>query len=408
MKYNIYMINRPKYIEKLNSWRDKNIIKILTGMRRVGKSTILEMYKNSLINQGVSTEQIIYLNLEDLSNRYIDTYIKLYDYILSKMTNNRMNYIFIDEVQNIDQFEKAIDSLYLKSNVDIYLTGSNAKFLSSEIGTILTGRYIEINVLPFSFKEYVSAQSDKSKKLITKEELFNNYITNGSLPYVFTLDNDIDKINSYYDNIYATVYEKDILTKINIHNNDALYKIASYMFDNISNYTSIRKIANALNTGGSKISEPTVDTYVNALVNSYLFYKTNRYDVKGKNILLTQNKYYTVDIGIRNYVITSNVRDIGRIYENIVYLELINRGYKVYIGKVGEYEVDFVAKSAEDTIYYQVTNSILDENTFEREIRPLKLIKDSNSKYIITTDNVPRNNYDGIKCMNIIDFLLYK
>ena len=394
------MINRNSYIEKLAKWKDKQIIKVLTGMRRVGKSTILLLYKKYLLDNGVDEKQIIYFNLEDLDNEYINNYKKFYDELLKRLVKDKMNYVMIDEVQNIEKFEKAIDSLYIKENVDIYLTGSNAKFLSSEIATILSGRYIEFNVLPLSFKEYISDEQ------IDKEKLFNNYIKYGALPYIKNLNNDEESVQKYLENIYNTVYTKDILSHVDIRNYEVLAKTSKFMFDNISNNTSVKKITDTLKSAGNMISQPTIDTYIEVLVNTFMFYKANRYDVKGKKLLSTQYKYYAVDMGLRNFVLGSYNNDIGRILENIVYLELKNRGYDVYIGKVGEYEVDFVAKKTDDIIYYQVAQSIIDNNIYEREIRPLRLIKDNYPKYILSMDNVLVGNNEGIKHVNMIDFLL--
>lgn len=394
------MINRNSYIEKLAKWKDKQIIKVLTGMRRVGKSTILLLYKKYLLDNGVDEKQIIYFNLEDLDNEYINNYKKFYDELLKRLVKDKMNYVMIDEVQNIEKFEKAIDSLYIKENVDIYLTGSNAKFLSSEIATILSGRYIEFNILPLSFKEYISDEQ------MNKEKLFNDYIKYGALPYIKTLNNDEDSIQKYLENIYNTVYTKDILSHVDIRNYEVLAKTSKFMFDNISNNTSVKKITDTLKSAGNMISQPTIDTYIEVLVNTFMFYKANRYDVKGKKLLSTQYKYYAVDMGLRNFVLGSYNNDIGRILENIVYLELKNRGYDVYIGKVGEYEVDFVAKKTDDIIYYQVAQSVIDNNTYEREMRPLRLIKDNYPKYILSMDNVLVGNNEGIKHVNMIDFLL--
>ena len=396
------MISRDDYIEKIISWKDKKMIKVLTGMRRVGKSTLLLLYKDYLLKNGVDKKNIIYINLEDLKYDYIKDYNNLYDEIINKLDSKKKNYVMIDEIQSVDKFEKAIDSLYLKDNVDIYLTGSNAKFLSSEIATVLSGRYIEINVLPLSFKEYISDENVKDKNL---NELFNNYLLFGGMPFIKSLDNDKDEINKYLESVYNTVYTKDILKRVEIRNNETLEKISKFMFDNISNITSVNKIANALKSNGVNISNPTVDSYIDTLNSAYLFYKINRYDVKGKNILTSQYKYYTVDIGLRNYIVGMNNRDLGRILENVVYLELIRRGYKVYIGKIDNVEIDFIAVKSDETIYYQVAQSILDEKTFEREIKPLTKIKNNYEKYIITMDSLPKMNNDGIKVLNVIDFL---
>ena len=403
------MINRDLYINKLVKWKDKKLIKVLTGMRRVGKSTLLLMYKNFLIKNGVDEKSIIYFNLEDLKYDYISDYKKLYDEIMKQLDENNMNYIMIDEIQNIDEFEKAINSLYIKDNVDIYLTGSNAKFLSSEIATILTGRYIEINVLPLSFKEYLSSIREDSKYTsLSDDDLFQNYLLYGAMPFVRTLDDKKDDIESYLDSIYNTVFAKDILKRIEIRNSELIDRLSKFMFDNIANVTSVNKIANALYSAGIKISVPTVATYLDTLCSAYLFYKIKRYDIKGKMLLKTQYKYYAVDVGLRNYVLGIENRDLGRILENIVYLELLRREYKVYIGKMGDTEIDFVAEKAGIKKYYQVASSVIDENTFSREIRPLEMIKDNYEKYVISYDKMPATDSDGIKVINVIDFLLEK
>ena len=403
------MINRDLYINKLVKWKDKKLIKVLTGMRRVGKSTLLLMYKNFLIKNGVDEKNIIYFNLEDLKYDYISDYKKLYDEIIKQLDENNMNYIMIDEIQNIDEFEKAINSLYIKDNVDIYLTGSNAKFLSSEIATILTGRYIEINVLPLSFKEYLSSIREDSKYTsLSDDDLFQNYLLYGAMPFVRTLDDKKDDIENYLDSIYNTVFAKDILKRIEIRNSELIDRLSKFMFDNIANVTSVNKIANALCSAGIKISVPTVTTYLDTLCSAYLFYKIKRYDIKGKMLLKTQYKYYAVDVGLRNYVLGIANGDLGRILENIVYLELLRREYKVYIGKMGDTEIDFVAEKAGIKKYYQVASSVIDENTFSREIRPLEMIKDNYEKYVISYDKMPVTDSDGIKVINVIDFLLEK
>ena len=376
-------------------------------MRRVGKSTLLLMYKNFLIKNGVDEKNIIYFNLEYLKYDYISDYKKLYDEVIKLIDEKKMNYILIDEIQNIDQFEKAINSLYIKDNVDIYLTGSNARFLSSEIATILTGRYIEINVLPLSFKEYLSDVRENSGNTnFSDDDVFQNYLLFGAMPFVRTLQNKKDDIESYLDSIYNTVFAKDILKRIEIRNSELIDRLSKFMFDNIANVTSANKITNALSSTGLKISVPTVTTYLDALCNAFLFYKIKRYDIKGKMLLKTQYKYYAVDVGLRNYILGIANRDLGRILENIVYFELLRREYKVYIGKMGDTEIDFVAEKAGIKKYYQVASSVLDENTFLREIRPLKMIKDNYEKYIISYDKMPTTDSDGIKVINVIDLLL--
>ena len=397
------MINRDLYIDKLVKWKDKQVIKVLTGMRRVGKSTLLLMFKDYLIQNGVNEKNIIYFNLEDLKYDDIDNYIKLYDEITKLIDDDKMNYIMIDEIQNVNRFEKAIDSLFIKNNVDIYLTGSNARLLSGEIATLLTGRYIEINVLPLSFKEYIS-DFDGIDTYANREELFQNYMSYGGLPFVKTLNNDKEEIEKYLDSIYSTVYAKDILKRMKIRK--TIEKVSRFMFDNISNITSINKISNQLKNEGATITAPTVDIYLDALCSAYLFYKVNRYDTKGKTIFKSQYKYYTVDIGLRNYVAGVTNRDLGRMLENLVYLELIRRGYNVYIGRVRDKEIDFVAEKSGMMKYFQIASTILDEKTFLREITPLRAIDDNYEKYILTFDKNLIVDDEGIRIVNVIDYLL--
>ena len=313
-----------------------------------------------------------------------------------------MNYIFLDEIQNVPNYQKAVDSLFLKDNIDLYLTGSNAYLLSGEIATLLSGRYIEIQMLPLSFKEYVSYFNDKTD-LARK---YTDYLINSSFPYTLELNGLKKNIREYLGGIYSTVVLKDIIARKNINDVFMLESIIRFMFHNIGNLCSIKKIADTMTSDGRKITSPTVESYLSALVDSYILYKVRRYDIKGKQYLKTGEKYYVVDIGLRYYLLGTKKVDMGHILENIIYLELLRRGYEIYIGKVGSTEVDFIAINDEGIEYYQVALTVHDEKTLERELYPLNSISDHNPKYLLTLDNDPITSHNGIKQINAIDWLL--
>lgn len=394
------MIERAEYLEKLYSFKDKNLIKVITGIRRCGKSTLFEQFIKKLNEEGVDESQIIFLNLEDYDFEFIKNAKDLYDYIKNKLHATKMNYIFIDEVQNIFEFEKVIDSLFIKKNCDIYITGSNSKLLSSEIATLLSGRYIEFKMFPLSFKEYCS-----NYKTIDKNKNYLNYINNSSFPLTTILNNQND-IKIYLNSLIDTIFIKDIIERGKFPDIEMLKSVLKFSFDNIGNTTSSNKIANTLNSSGRKVSVNTVESYITALNECYIFYEAKRYDLKGKQYLKTGNKYYAVDIGLRYALLGSEKGDNGRILENIIFLELLRRGYEVYIGKINDLEVDFVVKTNLGTEYYQVAYSAVDELTLERELKSLSKIKDNNPKYLITMDNLPIISHDGIKQINALDWLL--
>ena len=401
------LILRPEYLQQLISFKDKKIIKVVTGIRRCGKSTLFDLYCDYLTNHGVDKEQIIRINLEDPDFSNLDNYKKLYDYIKEKLTD-RMNYIFIDEVQTVPEFQRAVDGLFIKANCDVYITGSNAYLLSGELATLLSGRYVEIKMLPLSFKEYLSAFEDKSD-LILK---YNNYITGSSFPYVLNLSSR-QEILSYLDGIYSTIVLKDIAQRKNILDISILDSVIRYMFDNIGNLCSSTKIANSLTSSGRKISFHTVDSYLSALTDSFILHKVSRYDIKGKQLLTTGFKYYLTDIGLRYYLLGSKKADMGHILENVVYLELIRRGYNVYVGKSDASEVDFIAINDEGEEYYQVAYTVIGESTdtngrtiLERELAPLNSIKDHNPKYLLTMDFTPFTSHNGIRQINVLEWLL--
>lgn len=396
------MIERPNYLEELRSFKEKDLIKIVTGIRRCGKSTLFDLYIEYLLANGVSKEQIIRINLEDYEFNDIIDYNDLYKCINLKLLADKMNYVFIDEVQRITEFQRACDSLYIKKNVDLYITGSNSKLLSGELATLLSGRYVEIKMLPLSFKEYISyvGESDLEKKYV-------DYITKSSFPYTLKLES-AKEIRMYLDGLYNTVIVNDIIDRKEISDIGMLKDIIKFMFDNIGNLCSSTSIANTMSANGRKISVPTVEKYLEALVKSFVLYKVSRYDIKGKNYLITGSKYYLSDVGLRYYLLGSKTGDEGRILENVVYLELLRRGYEVYIGKNDDNEVDFVAINEKGEEYYQVSYTVKDKKTLERELRPLDNIKDHNPKFLLTTDYTPYTSHNGIKQINVFDWLLDK
>lgn len=399
------IIEREEYLTKLKKFKDKHFIKVITGIRRCGKSTLLELFQNYLKENGVEDNQIISINFENPDYRNLKTSEALYDEIKSKLVEGKMNYIFLDEIQNVDKFEIAVDGLYIKKNVDIYITGSNAYLLSSELATLLTGRYVEIKMLPLSFQEYLSAFEDK-KELSRK---FRDYIRYGSFPQTLELYDTPEEINTYLDGVYTSVLYKDVINRKGITDKAILESVVEFLYDNVGNLFSTKKISDTLTSNGRNTSNHTVENYINALVDSFMLYKASRYDVKGKELLKTQEKYYAIDMGLRYHLLGKKTgQDIGHILENIVYLELIRRGYKVYVGKVEDVEVDFVAKNLENTIYYQVAVTTRDENTLQRELQALQKIHDHYPKYILTLDDDIETDYEGIKKINVIDWLLNK
>ena len=396
------MIERPNYLADLISFKEKDLIKIVTGIRRCGKSTLFDLYIEYLEKNGVDKNQIIRMNLEDYEFNDIENYNDLYNYVNSRLVNDKMNYVFIDEVQKIESFQKACDSLYIKKNVDLYITGSNSKLLSGELATLLSGRYVEIKMLPLSFKEYISyvGESDIEKKYV-------DYITKSSFPYTLML-NTQKEIRMYLDGLYNTVIVNDIAERKEISDISMLKDVIKFMFDNVGNLCSSTSIANTMTSNGRKISVPTVEKYLEALVESFVLYKVSRYDIKGKNYLTTGSKYYLSDIGLRYYLLGSKNMDEGHILENVVYLELLRRGYEIYIGKNDDTEVDFIAINEKGDEYYQVALTVKDEKTLERELKPLDNINDHNPKYLLTTDYTPYTSHNGIKQINVFYWLLDK
>lgn len=396
------MIERTEYLEELKRWKDKDLIKVITGIRRCGKSTLFQLFIDYLKSTGISNEQIISINLEDADYNFED-YKQLYDYIKEKIDSKNQYYVFLDEVQNVPMFQKAVDSLYIKKNVDVYITGSNAYLLSGELATLLSGRYIEIKMLPLSFKEYVSAFDDNNY-----QQLFLNYMKNGGMPGNISIiksnPNDLDK---YLDGIFSTIVYKDIMARNNINDKMLLESVLKFIFDSIGSPISTKKISDTLTSKGISTSNHTVEKYITAFIESFLIYKAERFDVKGKNLLARDYKYYVVDQGLRSYLLGKKAdSDMGHILENIVYLELLRRGYRVYVGKVDDLEVDFVAESRDGLKYFQVALTVRDEIVLQRELRSLQKTGDHYPKYLLTLDMDLESDYDGITKINVVDWLL--
>lgn len=397
------LIKRAEYLEELKRWKDKDLIKVVTGIRRCGKSTLFELFIEYLKNEKIDDEHIISINLESLEYNFSD-YRELYDYVMKKVKDDKKYYVFLDEVQNIEMFQKAVDGLYIKKNIDLYITGSNAFLLSGELATLLTGRYIEIKMLPLSFKEYVSAFPDNKNY----QALFLEYMKNGGMPgTISVLDSGMDDINKYLDGIFSTVVFKDIMARNKITDKTLLENIIKFIFDSIGSPISTKKISDTLTSKGISTSNHTVENYITSFVESYLIYKAERFDVKGKNLLVRDYKYYSVDTGLRSYLLgKKSDSDMGHILENIVYLELLRRGYRVYVGKVDDMEIDFVAENRDGLKYFQVALTVRDEKVLERELRSLQKTGDHYPKCLITMDMDLTADYDGITKINVIDWLL--
>ncbi|HRZ80329.1 MAG TPA: ATP-binding protein [bacterium] len=395
------MIKRDIYLKKLIGFKDHPLIKVITGIRRCGKSTLLELFKEYLLENGVENDRIISINFEDMNFSNLDDAQKLHDFVDSRLKKNAKNYVFLDEIQKVADFQKAVDSLYIKKNVDIYITGSNAHLLSGELATLLSGRYVEIEMLPLSFKEYIefTGKSDLSRK-------FADYIRYSSFPFAVYLNNDAGKVRDYLGGIYNTVILKDVVAKKKIADILMLESVVRFMFDNIGSLLSTKKIADTMTSDGRKISTHTVESYISALMDSFIIYRAKRYDVKGKQYLKTNDKYYICDIGLRSFLLGNKGGDAGYVLENVIYLELLRRGYDVYVGKVGDKEVDFVAIKQDTVEYYQVALTVRDENKLKTELASLQAIPDHNPKYLLTLDDDPPANHNGIRQINAIDFLM--
>lgn len=406
------LVERKEYLARLIEWKDEQVIKVVTGIRRCGKSTLLHQFQIWLKTQGVSEKQIISVNFEELEYESLQDYHALYAYLKEHLCEGKMTYIFLDEIQKVPDFEKVVDSLYVKQNIDIYLTGSNAYMLSGDLATLLTGRYVEIKMLPLSFKEFLQiTEMDVERGLA-------EYMRAGGLPYIATMARSPEKVETYLEGIYNTVIVKDIEDRQIRKESDPskrtvtdlllLKTIARYLASVVGNPVSIRSITDYLTSNGRKISPHTVSKYVEALTESFIFYPVERFDIVGKQLLKANQKMYIVDLGLRNHILPRNRYDLGFSLENIVYFELLRRGYRVMIGKVGTTEVDFVAERQGAYTYIQVTADMTAEETFNRELKPLTQIRDNYEKIVLTGDRWTVGNYDGIQVKYLPDWLLGK
>lgn len=404
------MVERKEYLDQLWAWKDEQLIKVVTGIRRCGKSTLLGQYQEKLQEAGVNAEQIISINFEDLDNEPLLDYKELYRYIKERLCEKKMTYIFLDEIQNVPLFEKVVDSLYVKDNIDVYITGSNAYMLSSDLATLLSGRYVEISMLPLSFREYLTITG------MQKEAAFTEFMKTGGIPYVAVMNRTDEKVDQYLEGIYNTVIVKDIEErqarkekesgKRKITDITLLKTISRYLASVVGSPVSMKSVTDYLISSGRKVSPNTVSDYVEALTESFVFYPVERFDIVGKQLLKVNKKMYIVDLGLRNHILPRKRYDLGFSIENIIYFELLRRGNKVNIGKYGAAEVDFVSQKQGVITYYQVTADMTAEETFEREMKPLRAIQDNYEKIVLTLDRFSLGNYDGIKVMNVVDWLL--
>lgn len=397
------MIKRDLYLHKMIAFQNQPLIKVITGMRRSGKSTLLDLFEQHLQEQGITAENIIHLNFEWMSLDTIQNYRQLYQLLKEKMQGSGIFYLLLDEIQQVEQWEKAINSLFAEGGCDIYVTGSNAKMLSSEISTLLSGRYVEIQVFPLSFKEYLDFQPDGKKDI---EAAFQQYLHFGGMPVIPGLPQQPEIIKTVLSGIYDTVLMKDIVQRNQVRDPALLEDIVHFLADNIGNPISTSKVSGYLTSKGRKTSAITIDNYLRMLEEAFIFYRARRFDIKGKLYLKTLDKFYIVDNGLRNSLLGFRTGDYGHILENVVYLELLRRDYEVGVGKLGNLEVDFVATKPEEKIYYQVSASVLDEKTLQRELTPLQKIPDQYEKVLLTMDKTYIKDYEGVRQQNIIDFLL--
>lgn len=396
------MIERKEYMSLLDKWRDKKAIKVVTGIRRCGKSSLLRMFQEKLLTEGVTEDQILDLNFENLDNEPFLDYKVLYTHVKEKLCQKKMNYLFFDEIQMVENFQKVIDSLFLLDNVDIYVTGSNAYLLSGEIATLLTGRYIEIKLFPFSFREFMQTQSAQT----SRETAYRKYIEQGSFPYIYHISEDREMVREYLLGLYNTIVLKDVVSRKKITDVMMLQSVVRFLADNIGNISVVKRISDTMTSFGRKITSHTVENYISALIDSYIFYPVQRYDAKGKQFLKTGQKLYLADIGLRQVINGTKGGDLGHVLENIVYLELARRGGEIYVGKIGDNEIDFIEINGEHKAYYQVSLSVREVTTMQRELAPLKSISDNFPKYLLTLDNDPVTFHDGIKQEYVLDWLM--
>lgn len=399
------MIERKKYMDWLRRWHGKQLIKVVSGVRRCGKSTMFAMFKKELLAQGVDAGQIISINFEDIDYEYLTDYRALYAYIKEHLLPDKMNYIFLDEIQHVANFEKTVDSLFIKENCDVYITGSNAYFMSGELATLLSGRYVELKMLPFSFKEFCGGLEGEAAGL-SKAQKFNLYLQKGAFPYTVQL-NSITETTEYLRDIFNSILLKDVVARLKIADVKTLENITKVLMDSIGSSISANKIANTLKSAGKAADAKTVERYLRGLTDSLLLYEAPRYNIKGRQYLTTLSKFYTVDIGLRNLLVKKADMDIGHLLENVVYLELLRRAETVCVGKTDDSEVDFVTFTNGQTAYYQVAATTLAPETLKRELAPFKSIADNYPKYLLTLDEIfGEANYNGIQKLNVIDWLL--
>lgn len=397
------LIQREQYLEFLRRHKDQDVIKVVSGVRRCGKSTLFELFKQELLASGVKSNQIISINFEDLEYEPLQEYHALHEYIVKRLISDTPMYIFLDEVQHVVQFEKVVGSLFIKPNVDIYITGSNAYFMSSDIATLLTGRYVQVEMLPLSFKEFHSAYSQQN---LSNMDIYNLYIEHSSFPRLVHIEDD-ESIDEYLESILNTVVLKDIVTRLKITDVPLLLDIIKYLLANIGSLINPTKIANTLTSYGRKTDNKTVEKYLQGLKDGLLIYEVDRFDVKGKALLQRNAKYYVVDSAFRKFLLSRTDSDRGHILENIVYLELVRRGYRVYVGHLQNGEIDFVAKKPHRLEYYQVSYTVMEDTTLRRELSPLEQLDDNYPKYLLTMDVLHKtDNHNGIEQKNVLDWLL--
>lgn len=404
------MVRRTEYLQRLLSWKDEQVIKVITGIRRCGKSTLLRQYQDLLREQGVGEEQIISINFEELEYEPLLEYHALYQYVKERLCPDKMTYIFLDEVQKVAEFQKVVDSLYVKENTDLYITGSNAYLLSGNLATLLTGRYVELSMLPLSFREYTEITGTQG------DIAFAEYLKYGGLPYVAAMEKTEEKVSTYLEGIYNTVIVKDIEDRQSRKESDPdkrkvtditlLKTIARYLASVIGSQVSVKSVADYLTSNGRKASPNTVDDYMEALAESFIFYPVERFDIVGKQVLKTNQKWYMVDLGLRSNILPRRNYDLGFSLENVVYFELLRRGYQVNIGKINSGEVDFVAQKQGTITYFQVTADMTAQETFEREMKPLRAIRDNYPKVVLTLDRFTPGDYEGIQVLQVTDWLM--
>ncbi len=414
------LIQRPEYLERLKGFSDRDLIKVVTGLRRSGKSTLFLLFQEYLRSQGVKDEQIVQVNFDDPTYDFKDAK-ELYDYVMARVANERVTYVFLDEVQMVPEFQKAVNGLRLRENVDVYITGSNAYLLSGELATLLSGRYVEIHMLPLSFREYLRGlypeieDGEALKRKVNLDQVFYDYLEYGGLPQTLSYYEEREgakvpdgvRIHEYLENIMGTIVYKDVMARHNVTDRTLLERVAKFVLDNVGQPISTKKIVDMLNgAGGMRVSFYTVESYVQALLECFLIYRADRYDVRGRELLATGYKYFTADTGLRNYLLGRDARqDIGQLIENAVYLELLRRQYEVQVGKYDNLEVDFVAKKQGELEYYQVSKNVDNEETLNREIKPLALIRDNYAKYMLVLDAWAGGDINGIKCVNLVEWL---